>query len=204
MSYIYEESCDEQDSSLTHASFAGVPVDDAEYDNSFLYVDTDKALNSSDGDEDLKPLELVWPLSLIYTSTQGKAFVYAMPSCFRVVCKNKKRVYTDAAGAKKFTLVRTKFRTYKAAKSYADDYTYSRFANKPDFVRKYELGSYAYDKPKSSSYTDTVYKVDWREYSYTRHSYPGDYLSDNVYWWNKGYIRAENHTRRCVPSWARY
>ncbi len=174
-------------------------IEEDEYDFSFLHETTSKV---EETEESLNPPELVWPLPVVYTAPLGKAFVYALPGCFRVVCKNKKRVYTSDEGARKFYLVPSRFKTLKAAKSYADEYVHARFSGKRKTAGNFSILSE--EKENTGKYLDTVYAPHWHGHRGTLHSYPGDYLSDFVYWWNQGYYRACTEVCQSVPSWARY
>lgn len=192
-------SWDDQDPAYLSQSSSVFEEDEEEYDFSFLHETSSKI---EEVDESLNPPELVWPLPVVYTAPLSKAFVYALPGCFRVVCKNKKRVYTSEDGARKFYLVPSKFKTLKAAKAYADEYVHSRFSGKRKTTGNFSIASE--DKENTGKYLDTVYSPHWFGHRATLHSYPGDYLSDFVYWWNQGYYRACIEVCQSVPSWARY
>lgn len=155
--------------------------------------------------DDIRPPELSWPLPVVYTAEKNKAFVYAMPSCFRVLCKNKKPIYTDD-NYKKFKLIITHFTTFKAAKAFADEYVYARFSSNRKTFRNLLTRTDFYDDDECvdnnrHKYLDLVYRVDYYEYHSARYSYPGDFYTDNVYWWNRGYFKACQSTCRSTPSW---
>ena len=49
---------------------------------------------------------------------------------------------------------------------------------------------------------DTIYKADFKQYRRDKRSqYPGDYLSDFVWWYNEGYKAAVREASARVPSW---
>ena len=50
---------------------------------------------------------------------------------------------------------------------------------------------------------DTLYKADFNQWRRdARSQYPGDYLSDNVYWYNLGMIKAIKETSQSCPDWS--
>jgi hypothetical protein len=57
------------------------------------------------------------------------------------------------------------------------------------------------NKPRSDG-VSTLYKADFMQYKRDKRSqYPGDYISDNVWWYNQGYFSACRETSNRVPSW---
>lgn len=50
---------------------------------------------------------------------------------------------------------------------------------------------------------DTLYRADFRQWRRdTRSQYHGDYLSDNVYWYNWGMIQAIKESSHSCPHWS--
>ena len=151
------------------------------------------------------PDALILPLDPVY-SVGGNAMVYAMRKGYRVVHRNVKYKHHRPCEYRKWKRLPKVFITYDAAVKSCDAWDEFMSKQKPHFSRgkTYVRGGMDPDLAYTiGSYMEVHHKVYYTEYIRTRRAdtnWPGDYHSDNMYWFFKGSNKAAASTKKSVPS----
>jgi len=151
------------------------------------------------------PSENNYPLEPVY-GIPGRAVVYALKSGFRVALMNIPRLHRCNYQRRKFKwrILQNRFSTFQAAYNccHAWDEDFEKhhpYARKHTIQVTNEQGEVFRERLDMEIHHKAHYREYWRDRA--SGVYPGDWNSDNVWWYNKGFIDACTHRCRSVPSW---